>query len=336
MKFTFQHTKTLWWRITLFNALFIFSTNEYLQGQTTKETQNWHNNAYYKVYLKSGNHFMGRLINETNDKLAFMIGDSSLVTVHESDIKKIIKRKTDQIKNWKYLPDNQFAHKYFLSPSAFNLAKEDIVINSSLLFYKSLEYGISNHLSAGTGISLYPYIIDDNEGPYVNMFKIKVGGWKLLENIHVGMNGYYSLVKDNYFFFYSQYLNKNHDQHLSLSGLITFGNRNNNATFGLGGYQFKGIHYAYVNSIYLEEFKTSSFTTININGMVRLSRSLYLITENWLINSDYFGNKYSLGARYAFNKLLIEAAIIRQDYKDYYNFGSYYDILPLLTVSYKF
>lgn len=307
-----------------------------IDAQTMSESSFWTKEDYFKVYLKNRNSFIGRFVSETADEFTMMVGDSSSVTVHESDIKNVKKLRSDKIKNWRYRPDNQFAHRYFISPSAFNLAKEEISVNSSLLFYKNLEYGLSNHISAGTGISLYPYIIDDINGPYVNMFKIKAGGWKLIDNIHYGFNGFYSLINDNNFYFYSQDPNKKPDHHLSLSGLITFGNRDINATFGLGGYRYKGIHYYYgQNFEYREEFKSSIFTTININGMARISRSIYLVTENWLINSDYFGNKYSFGVRYAFDKLLIEAAIIRQNYIDYFYEG-YYDVLPLLTISYKF
>jgi hypothetical protein len=313
-------------------AVCIIFMQETINAQQNIKSYPWQKDSYFQVYLKNKKSFTGRFVSENANKYHLMISDSSQIIVHGSDIKKVVKIKSATFKNGKLRTENQYAHKYLFGPSAFNLNKYDIVLNNTLFFYNSIEYGISDHLSAGTGISLFPYIVDDY-GPYINMFKLKAGGWKLANKIYGGLSGFYSIVDEGYY--ESNATPRSPDTHLSLGGLMTFGTRDNNFTLGLNGYKFKGWHYYYDNFNYITEYKSTTFMTISLSGLLRISKHFYLISENWIVNSDAFGNKYSFGLRYAPNKLLIEMALVRNVYGYDDGYGNY-DLYPLLTTSYKF
>lgn len=309
----------------------------YVSAQNKNNDTFWQKGAYYKMTLNNKQKILGKLESDSTNNYKFRIADSSYILVSEYDINRIVKLNSAHIKNWKIRPTNEYAHRYFLSPSAFNIKQNSIYINSTLFFYKSLEYGVYDHLSLGTGVSLYPYIVDDDEGPSINMFKFKAGGWKLYENIHAGVSGFYSRIKDNNFFSYTYTDQKVHN--LSLSGLITLGNLDHNATIGLGMYQFKGNHLVNDNFFgIVEKYRSNIFSTVNLNGQTRVSRTLYLITENWLVNDDFFGNKYSFGIRYANDRFLVEALLIRSSFgpKSYLFMYDTFELLPGLTFSGRF
>jgi hypothetical protein len=144
-------------------------------------------------------------------------------------------------------------------------------------------------------------------------------------------------MKDHGYFSFNY--NEQNVQNFSLSGLVTLGNLDHNGTIGLGMYQFTGNHLVEDNFFGLvEEYRSTTFSTINLNGQTRVSRTLYLITENWLVNDDFFGNKYSFGLRYANDRFLVEALLIRSNYgpKSYLFIYNTFEFLAGLTFSGRF
>ena len=269
-------TTFLWTILCCFGQAFVFSQA-----------------PFYKVNLKSKNKFIGQIVKEEEHSLTLKIADSSFVKVHEKDINDVRRLNPNNFKRGQYWDRNMHSQRYLFSSSAYTLDKGDFCYRNILGFYNGLEYGITNRLNISGGLNIYPLIIDELN-TFVYNASIKYGGWRLSKKISAAFNFNISDIKDPY------QSRRESEKHLSLTGLLTYGNNDNHMTVGLGAYQFKGFHYSYdFNNFFgFNEYKTNIFSTIRLNGSWRIANGLAIITENWVISNEQYSNFWSLGLRY--------------------------------------
>ena len=147
--------------------------------------------------------------------------------------------------------------RYFFAPSGFQLPKGEGYYQNTLLFYNQFSYGISDHVTVGV-----PIVI-----PFLGGISVKVGTQLGSANeeghsLHSSAGVLYLVpITGN----------------TSIGGGIAFanlsyGNENNNITFGLGQ--------AFANSG-SDVQDLSESPLINLGGMLKVGRRKWLMSENY-------------------------------------------------------
>lgn len=238
-------------------------------------------NANYKIVLIDGSEFVGKFVEK--DATTLTISTSSLpkVEIPFSQIKSISKVEDSEFRNGTYWFPNPNATRYFFSPSSFNLKAGEGYYQNSYLVFNSINYGITDFFSIGGGFEL---ISTFSAGEPIYYFTPKVG-FELTENFNVG-GGLLFLGAAGETNFGITY------------GTATYGNRNDNATLGLGWGFFDG------------EF--SSRPNITVSGMKRVKKRLSLVTENWFvpIEEDSHYGIFSYGLRFFSERIAVDLGFI--------------------------
>jgi hypothetical protein len=125
-----------------------------------------------------------------------------------------------------------------------------------------MQYGISDHVSIGVGTDIItPFISDGFDNGPLCAATIKVG-YEVIPKLYLAG----SVIAYNIPFDVTE--SSASGGVLGL-GLITYGTRNSNATFG--------VSYGYKN------WEPAGAPSYTLSGMTRVSRRLALVTENWLV-----------------------------------------------------
>lgn len=238
-------------------------------------------NANYKIVLIDGSEFVGKFVEKDATNLTISTSSLPKVEIPFSQIKSITKVEDSEFRNGIYWFPNPNATRYFFSPSSFNLKAGEGYYQNSYLVFNSINYGITDFFSIGGGFEL---ISTFSAGEPIYYLTPKVG-FELTDNFNVG-GGLLFLGAAGETNFGITY------------GTATYGNRNDNATLGLGWGFFDG------------EF--SSKPNITLSGMKRIKKRLSLVTENWFVpiedNSHY--GILSYGLRFFSERIAVDLGFI--------------------------
>lgn len=148
--------------------------------------------------------------------------------------------------------NNPNSTRYFFAPSAFPLDKGTGYYQNAYILSNSANFGVSNRLTIGGGVII----------PLLFYVTPKIS-WKIGEKFYAGagMIAATTVIPD-----------------FIVSGgipyaIATYGNRENNLTIA-GGYALLWTD---------GEYQKLDKPIITINGMVRLSNRVHLVSENWFI-----------------------------------------------------
>jgi hypothetical protein len=271
-------------------------------------------NEYYLLTLKDKTNILGVYLEKAGDQFVFQVNKLSKLTLHQNDIKYIKKIDEAYIFDGRYIPRNRHSNRYFFGQSAFNIEENDMNITSNMGVQTAIEYGISNHISVSAGANLFSFI--DSEFETVNILSAKVAGYQVSKRTTLGVTGFYGINAD--------------DRHQMVSGLFTNGDHNHNFTIGLGAYFTNWDDYIYDPSTFSGYVTpaTQASALLTFSGMWRVSKSTFLITENWITSYYEHENIFSFGVRFAGSKLAFDAGLMYLSYDE-----NYY---PYLGLSYKF
>ena len=172
------------------------------------------------------------------------------------------------------------AFRYFIRNSAFPLKKGEAYYQNSWIFLNNFDFGINDNFSIGAGfVPLFLFAGSDSPvwaTPRVSFpiekDKVYIGAGALVG----GVFGEFSNVGFGFGF-----------------GNITFGNKNQNLTAGIG--------YGFADGEFAQQ------PTINLSGMLRTGKRGYLITENYFIATGFETiTILSLGGRYVGKKITLD------------------------------
>lgn len=274
---------------------------------------------YYFFTLENGSKILAYYIGQpTDDYIELETALGTIIKVHKDDVIKVFKAKPQNMVDGEYWHENSYAHRYMVSPSAFNLSKNEGIWYNGYGFFNALEYGVNKYFNIKVGLNVLHYFNNEYESFYY--FAAKLGNIKLYDKIHVGTN----------FFHINNYGKK----YYNINPIITLGSPNNNMTLGWSSFRYSGYGHFFEFSYTLQDSdspQTAGF--VNLNAMFRLSRSMYLITENWLSDHYNFDGFNYLGVRYARNLFGMDMGIITsKEIRDEVEFIG----LPYITLNYKF
>jgi hypothetical protein len=215
-------------------------------------------NQMVKIGTKNKKHLSGKVVEENRIQLSIMVNPKLIVEVEKSNIAtlelignkdieledrliysaeeeipiktpKVIKPKKAK-KTTLDSVDNSFASSYIISPSGFNLGKNQFQYKTLDLFFHGMSYGITDFLSIGAGADLLnlPAVVA-LEGSLTNFvfFNVKLSTSTPDKNVHFSLSSNFvggDAADDGFA--------------LTNNASVTFGNRYNNFTIGLNRHPF--------------------------------------------------------------------------------------------------
>ena len=203
---------------------------------------------------RDGSTNIGRIVeiheNEIEFETAFGKG-----TIPISKIKEIKEVPVSSIRDGQYWFPNPNATRLYFAPTARMLKQGDGYFSDYYLFFLGVAYGMTDNITIGGGISIFPGVDIDKQIFY---FTPKVG-LKSAKNFNFAAGAL--LVKLPF-----------DDDDTKTAGILygvgTYGTSNGSITAGLG--------YGFVDRDFAEK------PMIMIGGEKRLSRRMAFVTENWI------------------------------------------------------
>lgn len=229
--------------------------------------------AQVLVETKDGSQYYGQLIKQDRDQVILRTESVGVLEIPIENIDNIqfvgnqpYEARRDRRADASFTNPNPYRYLFF--PSAFTIERGELLYQNTYLFVNSIGVGITDHLSVSGGLEL----ISSFAGSPIMYIAPKVGV-PVSDNFRLGLGGFYanSIGYLNFGGFGAAY------------AMGTIGTPDRNTTIGLG--------YASV----VDEGVQAPLLTFS--GMLRVSRRLGLVTENWVLPGEDGATLLSLGLR---------------------------------------
>jgi hypothetical protein len=229
-----------------------------------------------------GNEFMGQIVREDSLKIILKTEKLGEISIFKTDIKRLKIVEIQQIKNGKYWFPNPQSTRYFWSPNAYGLKEGEGYYQNIWVIWNQFAYGLSDNFSIGGGV--IPIFLFGAPTPVFATAKFSIPVVDKKVNIAAGaIVGTIAGEAETGFGI--------------LYGLATLGSPDANVTFGLG--------YGFADG------EMASSPAININGLIRVSKNGYIITENYFLSGG--GESVvliSIGGRSIFKKIALDYGLV--------------------------
>lgn len=227
--------------------------------------------------LRGGSTLIGRITAIGTDSLTIdaSVGRVSLPIASVTEAKTV---SADRMREGDYWFPNPNATRLFFAPSARMLERGDGYVSDYEVFFPGAAYGVTDNVSIGGGMSLFPTGIDQQ----LFYFTPKIGG-EVRENVNLALG---ALVVGGI---------PDEATVGIVYGVGTFGPPDASITAGLG-YGFAGTTVAR-NPVAM------------IGGEFRVARNLALVTENYIIPNTHANPLYSYGVRLMGEKMTVDLAL---------------------------
>lgn len=235
--------------------------------------------------LKDGSSFIGRIVEVDEDEVQFQ-SELGVLTISVSKIKDIREVPAFSIKEGKYWFPNPNATRLYFSPTGRMLNKGEGYLADYYLFFPMAAYGITDNISIGGGISIFPGV---DIGDQIFYFTPRVGV-KASNKLNLSAGALVVKLPDIF--------DEEEDTSETvgiLYGVGTFGTPDLSFTAGLG--------YGFVGGDFAEK------PMVMVGAEWRLSRRTSFITENWVF-PGVDEPLVSYGMRFMGEKLSIDFGFI--------------------------
>lgn len=260
----------------IFLFLFALTLTFTANSQTTSDS------TLVNIETKDGNEFMGQIVHEDSVKVVLKTEKLGEISIPKMDIKRIKTVEIQQIKKGKYWFPNPQSTRYFWSPNGYGLRKGEGYYQNIWVLWNQFAYGLTDNFSIGGGV--IPIFLFGGPTPVFATAKFSIPVVDKKVNLAAG-----AIV--------GTVAGESETGFGILYGLATLGSPDANVTFGMG-YGFAGGEMA-------------SSPTININGLLRISKRGYIITENYILSGG--GDNIvitSIGGRSIFNKVALDYGLV--------------------------
>ncbi len=228
------------------------------------------------VTLRDGSTIFGRILAVNGDTVTFQT-QAGNIPLSASAIREIKEIPAADLREGEYWFPNPNSTRLFFAPSGQMLKKGEGYFSDYELFFPGIAYGVTDNVTIGGGVSLFPAAVEDQVyyvTPKIGISvadKVHVAAGVLFARTHGGTGGIYY-------------------------GVGTFGDGNASVTLG-GGYGFAGG-------------KIEAKPVGMIGGELRVSRRLGIVTENYLLPVSDNNFLYSFGLRFMGEKLTTDLALV--------------------------
>jgi hypothetical protein len=241
----------------------------------------------YIIKLKDGGSISGKIVSQNSEQIVVETSSMGRVTIQRSNIDQMtLLTESDAGKGWYPNPNPS---KYLIGSSAIAPEKGRGYYQNTWLFFNSFSYAFTDYLSLSAGFEIFS-IFAGSEGPYAFYLNPKAS-FEITENFYAGANILYA----NTIRTIDEFGGLG-----TLNGFATYGNDNNNITAGFGWGFAEG--------------EVTKKPVITIAGMVRASRRIGFVSENWLIpevgeGGSYYG-VFSYGVRFLGENISVDLAFV--------------------------
>ena len=241
----------------------------------------------YMIKLKDGGTITGTLVSQNSEQIIVQTKSMGRVTIERTNIDEMVLLTAgDAGKGWFPNPNPS---KYLLGNSAIATEKGTGYYQNTWLFFNSFSYSFTDFFSLTGGFEIFS-LFAGGEGPYAFYLNPKVS-FNVTDNLYAGGNILYANTI------------KTVDEFGGLgtfNAFATYGNKNNNLTASFG--------WGFVEGDF------SSKPVISVSGMVRATRRIGFVSENWLIpevgeDGSYYGI-FSYGVRFLGENISVDLAFI--------------------------
>lgn len=238
----------------------------------------------YRVETTQGAVFIGTLIEETEDTVVLLMEDENEVRIQRANIRSMRTIDPAQFRDGQYWHPNPQPTRYLFGPNALGVRAGTGYYQNAWIFFNNVNYGVSNRVSIGAG-TVPIFLFGASAVPLWLLPKVSIPTPQ--DNLHLaagavlgGVVGAGGGVGVGMFY-----------------GAATLGDEDQNLTGGIG--------YGYADG----SLAASPFFTLS--GMTRVSRNVYLISENYFFAGDEVNGLVSIGVRYAPERFAVDFGLVR-------------------------
>ena len=239
-----------------------------------------------RLTLKDGSRIIGQVESLDSVEVSLFTSYFGVIEVPQKDITSVKYLSSPRPSTGDYILPNPNSSRHFFSPTAIPLQKHEGYYQNFYIAFNMLNFGVTDHLSLGIASVPFTWFLDNG----FNLAGTAKYSFKIGENWHTGagfiVGNIASTVVGGIGY-----------------GLVTYGNTDNNITFGSG--------YGFVITDYKEsEYRNEEESMVwNIAAMFRTTEHFALVTENWWF-SDQDLLLLSYGGRYIGDRLSIDFGFI--------------------------
>jgi hypothetical protein len=228
----------------------------------------------YRVETRDGNKYVGVIVEHEQGVMKLETKNLGIITLRLSDIERIEEISPGRIVKSEYWFDNPQSTRYLWSPNGYGLKRGEGYYQNILVFFNQFSVGVSDNLTIGGG--LVPlFLFGGLSTPAWITPKVSIPVNK--DKINIGVGGLLGTV-----------LGESDAGFGVLYGIFTVGNRDKNASLGLG--------YGYAGGSW------SSYPAVSLSALIRTGPRGYFVTENYFFGGDASFVLISLGGRRIINR----------------------------------
>jgi hypothetical protein len=242
------------------------------------------------VGMRDGSNFMGRVTSVRSDT-AELVTSSGTVRFSVFDVTQSTMVRASDMVNGEYWFPNPNTTRLLFAPTGRMIKKGEGYFSDYMLFFPGVAVGITDRITMGGGLSIFPGGGFDNQLFYLTPKVGIIAREKL--NVAVGVLAVKAGLGDD------------DDDGFDDDG-DTFGIPYVVSTFGGQKASFTtGIGYGYANG------KLADNPAVMIGGDIRLSRRFGLVSENYVFGDAFDGPMVSLGARFFGERMAGDFGLVR-------------------------
>ena len=258
------------------------------------------------IISKGGSQIVGRIVGIRESEIDFE-SEMGTTVILISDIKEIKEMSAKAMKGGVYWFPNPNQTRLVISPTGRMLKKGQGYFNDIYIFFPNVAYGITDNVSMGAGITIFPGVDLDKQ---IMFFMPKIGV-SAVENFDLAISGLIFRIPKAY--------DWDNDDAMAVGiifGTGTYGTPDKSISFGLG--------YGFVDDALGDK------PAMMLGGEYRFARRASLVSENWVFpDADYplisygvrlFGEQMAVDLGF-FNTFSEDMPVIGVPYVDFvYNF----------------
>lgn len=268
------------WKIVIALCIASFPVCRSAHAQTQTATDSA---QLYLIRTVDKNEFTGVILQKDLNAIVLKTEYYGVLHIGMHLIKSIEAIRPDEFVNGKVWPGNTQATRYFWAPNGFGIESGDLYYQNIWILFNQFSFGVTDYFSVSAGI-VPLFLFAGTPTPVWVVPKFSIPAIENTLNFGTGFMGGVILGSEK-------------SEFGLLFGDVTVGGKNRNATAGVG--------YSFSNGDF------SKTLIINLSGFVRISKSTYLITENYYIqNPEKTMGVLSFGGRSILNRAGIDYALI--------------------------
>lgn len=237
----------------------------------------------YRVETVEGEVLIGTLVSETDEAVVISTRRFGEVSIERTSIERIEKIDPSRLRDGEYWFPNPQSTRYFFTTNALSIPKGEGYYQNTWVLLNNVNYGVSDNFSIGAG-TVPVFLFGADALPIWVLPKISISTPQ--NNVHLAAGAVLGGV-----------IAEESVGVGLLYGTTTVGSRDHNATLGIG--------YGYAGD------NLSDTPAVNVSGMTRVSKTFYLLSENYVFPGSEATGILSVGARWAPENFAVDFGLFR-------------------------